>query len=153
MWGAIGFHKTFRTACIRQYIRLTFLITISNYFPSTQTRCWESLAFRACLWFSAFRWFVVGRSACLLYEIHLMASLSTWLPSILTFSMYDGVEVSSCIPFCRASQMYTMWPPAWNGFHVSCRVFIMGPPALSGFPYTHNKASGTHRLPCVYRTW
>ena len=44
-----------------------FSLLLAVTFPSTQTRCWKSLAFfRACLWFSAFRWFVVGRSACLL---------------------------------------------------------------------------------------
>ena len=52
------------------------------------------------------------------------------------------------LPHCRASQLYIIWPPAWTGFHVSYRVFITGPPALSGFPYTHNKASGIDRLPC-----
>ena len=57
------------------------------------------------------------------------------------------------LPLCRASQLYTIWPPAWTGFHVSYSVFITGPPALSGFPYyTHNKASGIDRLPCVTRT-
>ena len=30
---------------------------------------------------------------------------------------------------------------------------IAGPPALSGFPCTHPKASGTHQLPCVCRSW
>ena len=39
----------------------------------------------------------------------------------------------------------------WTGFHVSYSVFITGPPAVSGFPYTHNKASGLDRLPCLCR--
>ena len=56
------------------------------------------------------------------------------------------------LPHCRASQLYTVWPLAWTGFHVSYSVFIIGPPALSGFPYTHNKTSCIHRFPCVCRS-
>ena len=57
------------------------------------------------------------------------------------------VEVG--LPHCRASQVYTIRPPAWTGFHAPYRVFITGPPALSGFPHTHHKASDTDRLPCL----
>ena len=58
-----------------------------------------------------------------------------------------------CLLYCRASWLYTIWPPAWTGFHVSYRVFITGPPALLGFPYRNSKASGTDQLPCVHRSW
>ena len=53
------------------------------------------------------------------------------------------------LPLCRASQVYTLWPPAWTGFHVYFCRSITGPPALSGFPFTHYLAPGTDRLPCI----
>ena len=67
-------------------------------------------------------------------------------------SMYVRVDVSPDTPLCRASQMYKIWPPAWTGFHVSYSVFITGPPALSGFPFSHIQASGIDRLPLQFRS-
>ena len=56
------------------------------------------------------------------------------------------------IPLCRISQLYTRWPPACPGLHVFCSLFLDGPPALSGFPYTHIKASAIRRLPSVCKS-
>ena len=98
------------------------------------------------------------RLSCILPCIYHGASRSVGLP-IYTQEALRHSPASMCmyiflvgLPHCRASRLYTIWPPAWTGFHVSYRVFITGPPALSGFPYTQSKASGMDRLPCVCRS-
>ena len=148
------FHRTFQTACIRQHVSLTFLFTISSYFSIysdtvLEISCvsCESLVCRLSV--------VCGWSICMstLYEIHLMTSLSTWLPSIshspcMMESKYDRVFRFVGLPGYKH-----FWLPACTGFQTSHRVFVSGPSALSGFPHTHSKASSTDRLPCVYRSW
>ena len=53
---------------------------------------------------------------------------------------------------CQASRLYTMWPPAWTGFHELYHVILIGPPAQSGFPFTLQKDFGIDRHPCVCRS-
>ena len=78
-----------------------------------------------------------------------MACLSTGLPSKRHYawvleSIYHGV-----FPFCRPSQMHAGWRPAWTGFDEFESVVITRPPPMSGKPYTHIRASASHRLPSL----
>ena len=75
-----------------------------------------------------------------------------WRSIQVASSMSVSVDVLPGIPFCRICQLYTRWHPACPGLHVSCGLFIDGPPALSGFPYTHIKASAIRRLPSVCKS-
>ena len=120
-------------------------------FPSAETRSWKSVA---CVSLVLCLSVVCGWSICMSTVGDSSHGLPVHRASIhVPLSMYVRVDVSPGIPLCRASQMYTIWPPAWTGFHVSYSVLITGPPALSGFPYTHNKASGIDRLPCACRSF
>ena len=147
------FHRTFQTACIRQQISLTFSLESANrrtspYSDTMRAVCRSSdVSVVFCL--SA----VSCRSICISTVRDSSHGLPVHVASIhFTFPMCDAVAVSSCTPFNRDSLMYTMWPPAWTGFHESCRAFITGPPAASGFPFTPQKASGMDRLPFVCRS-
>ena len=70
----------------------------------------------------------------------------------LTFSMCDAVAVPSYVQLNRVSLMYTIWPPAWTGFHELYHVILIGPPAASGFPFTPQKDSGIRPIPCICRS-
>ena len=144
------FHTPFQTACIRQHVSLTFLFTVSSYFSIysdtvLEISCvsCESLVCRLSV--------VCGWSICMstLYEIHLMASLCTWLPSICHSPCMMESKYHRVFRFVGLPGYIHFWPPAWTGFQTSHHVFVSGPPALSGFPHTHSKASGIDRLPCV----
>ena len=56
------------------------------------------------------------------------------------------------LPHCRASQLYTTWPPACTAFRVSYSLFYRRASRSVGFPCTHNMASCIDRLPGVYRS-
>ena len=123
----------------------TYQLNICHYkfqliFPSAERRSWKSVAcVSLLLCFSV----VCGLSICM----STVGDPSHGLPvhrasSHVPLSMYVRVDVSPGIPLCRASQLFTIWLPAWAGLHVSYSVFITGPPALPGFPCTYNKASG-----------
>ena len=101
------FHRTFQTVCIRQHVSLTFLFTICNYFliysdTVLEISCISCVSLVFCLSV------VCGWSICMSTVRDSSHGLPVHMASIhFTFAMYDGVEVSSCIPFCRASRLYT----------------------------------------------
>ena len=101
------FHRTFQTACIQQHISLTFLFTIARYFSIysdtvLEISCVSCVSLVFCLSVDC------GWSICMSTVRDSSHGLPVHMASIhLTFSMYDGVEVSSCIPFCRPSRLYT----------------------------------------------
>ena len=145
-----SFHRTFQTACIRQHVSLTFLLTISSFFSIYSDTVLE-ITCDSCMSLVFCLSVVCGWSICMstLYEIHLMASLSTWLPSICHSPCMMESKYHRVFRFVGLPGYIHFWPPAWTGFQTSHHVFVSGPPALSGFPYTDIKASGTDRLPCV----
>ena len=123
---------------------------IAIVFPSAETRSWKSVA---CVSLVLCLSVVCGWSICMSTVGDSSHGLPVHRASIhVPLSMYVRVDVSPGIPLCRASQMYTIWPPTWTGCHVSYSVYITGPSALPGIPYTHTKASGIDLLPCVCRS-
>ena len=97
----------------------------------------------------------MDRPPCILTCICHWASRSVGLPHMHTFwpRAYAGfpVYVDPVLPpppHRRASQWYTILPPAWTGFHVSYSVFFHRASAGSGFPCTHHEASGIEWIPC-----
>ena len=144
------FHRTFQTACIRQHVSLTFLLTISSFFSFYSDTVLE-ITCDSCMSLVFCLSVVCGWSICMstLYEIHLMTSLSTWLPSISHSPCMMESKYHRVFRFVGLPGYIHFWPPAWTGLQTSHHVFVSGPPALSGFPYTDSKASGTDRLPCV----
>ena len=92
-----------------------------------------------------------NRLPCILQFLHHWASCCVRL----RIYAHDGFQwklASMCtsilavgLPRCWASQLHTLWPPAWTGFHAFHSIFVTGPPAFSGFPF--NPQSRLRRRP------
>ena len=97
----------------------------------------------------------VDRVPCILRCLHHLAARFVGLPLYIQGDFRHipaSMSVSMLLPglpSARASQLNAIWIPAWTGFHVSQNVFIVGPPASSGFPYTPTQAICADKCLCA----
>ena len=97
----------------------------------------------------------VDRLPCILRCLHHLAARFVGLPLYIQGDFRhrtDSMCVSMLLPGlppARASQLNAIWIPAWTGFHVSQNVFIVGPPASSGFPCTPTQAICADKCVCA----